>query len=160
DRGGDGTGRYQGCRRYRGTASLRPERTRRLHPNPLCRTMIAAHIQPLLLVTGFVTTLAVAIFVAPRAGLKLLFGVEQADPMTMFIARHWGLLVALVGGLLVAAAYEPGLRVPAMALAVAEKLAIVAMIAFGPLKRTRGMLAIAWGDGTMAVLYVLGLLGL
>ena len=88
--------------------------------------MIAAHLQPLLLVTGVVTALAAVVFAAPRAGLKLLFGVEQPDPVTLFVARHWGLLVGLVGGLLVAAAYLPAIRVPVMAVAAAEKLALVA----------------------------------
>ena len=50
--------------------------------------MFAAHILPLLLVNGLLTALALVIFVAPRAGVKLLFGVEQPDQVTLFVTRH------------------------------------------------------------------------
>jgi hypothetical protein len=122
--------------------------------------VVTAHIQLILLVTGLVTALAIVVFVAPRAGVKLVFGVEQPDPATLFVTRHWGLLVGLVGALLVAAALEPGVRALAMALGATEKLAIAGMIGFGPLKRTAALKAIAIGDGTMAVLYLLALMGM
>ena len=77
--------------------------------------MITTYIDFILLVTGLMTTLAIAMFFAPRRGLRLLFGDERAEQGALFVARHWGLLVALIGALLVTAAYEPGLRVPVMA---------------------------------------------
>jgi len=122
--------------------------------------MITAHIQPLLVITGFITALAAVMFIAPRPLLKLVFNVEKADSITLLVARHWGLLVGLIGMLLVFAAYEPNVRVPAMAMATAEKIAIAGLIFLGPLKRNAVMWMIAFGDGTMAVIYLMYFAGL
>ena len=117
--------------------------------------MITTHIQPILLITGLLTTLAIVMFAAPRRGLKLLFGVEQPEPGALFVARHWGLLVALIGALLVVAAYEPGMRGPAMAVAAVEKLAGAALVLCTLTPRTAAATMIAAGDAAMAVLYLL-----
>jgi len=122
--------------------------------------MITTHIQPLLVITGLVTTLAAVMFIAPRPLLKLLFNVERPDSITLFVARHWGLVIGLVGMLLVFAAYEPSVRVPAMAMAATEKIAMVGLICFLPLKRTAFMRMIAFGDGAMAVVYLMYFAGL
>jgi hypothetical protein len=104
--------------------------------------------------------LAAVMFIAPRPLLKLLFNVERVDLITLFTARHWGLLIGLVGMLLVFAAYEPSVRVPAMAMAATEKIAIVGLILFLPLKQTAVMRMIAFGDGAMAVIYLMYFAGL
>jgi hypothetical protein len=122
--------------------------------------MITTHIQPLLVITGLVTTLAAVMFIAPRPLLKLLFNVERPDSITLFVARHWGLVIGLVGMLLVFAAYEPSVRVPAMAMAATEKIAMVGLICFLPLKRAAFMRMIAFGDGAMAVVYLMYFAGL
>ena len=74
--------------------------------------MIATHMQPILIITGIVTTLAAVMFIAHRFLLELLFKMEGPDSITLFVVRHWGLLIGLVGVLLVFAAYEPSIRVP------------------------------------------------
>ena len=84
-----------------------------------------------------------------------MFGVERPEPGALFVARHWGLLVALVGALLVCAAYEPGLRDAAMAVATIEKLAGAALVLCTLTPRTRTATIIAAGDSAMALLYVL-----
>jgi hypothetical protein len=122
--------------------------------------MITTHIQPILVITGLVTVLAVVMFIAPRPLMKAVFNAERPDSVTLFVARHWGLLIGLVGMLLVFAAYEPSLRAAAMAMAATEKIAAVGLIFFLPLKRTIVMLMIAFGDGAMACLYLLYFAGL
>jgi hypothetical protein len=122
--------------------------------------MIAAHIQPLLVITGLITALVVVMFVAPHPLLKLMFNVERPDWVTLFVARHWGLLIGLVGMLLVYAAYDPGVRAAAMALAAAEKIAGVGLILFTPLERTTAMWMVVFGDGAMAVIYLMYFAGL
>ena len=94
----------------------------------------------------------------PKTGLRLVFGVENTDAAILFFARHWGVLIFAVGALLAFVAYNPGLRAPVLIAAALEKIAIVLLVLFGPLKRTPGMYAIAAGDGLFAAIYVLYLL--
>ena len=111
------------------------------------------------MVTGIVTALAgAAAGLAPRSILRLAFGSEPTDAAAFF-ARNWGVLVGLVGGLLIYAAYAPASRTAILVVAAAEKFVLVACVFLGPLKRTRAMTAIALGDGLFAVLYVLYLAG-
>jgi hypothetical protein len=91
--------------------------------------------------------------------LRIAFHVDGGNAATVFFARNWGVLIALVGALLVYAAYAPTSRVPILIAAVVEKLVLVACIFFGPLKRTPIMTAIALGDGLFAVTYLLYLGG-
>lgn len=98
---------------------------------------------------GFVALLV------PRELLRLAFGVPDANGSTLFFARHWGVLIFAVGALVLYSAYAPFSRPAILTAAAVEKFAIVALIFFGPLKRTRLMTAIAVIDGTFATLYVI-----
>ena len=76
--------------------------------------MLAARIELILLLTGVATTGALVLFLAPATILKMLFGQAPTDALSLLIARHWGLLVCLVGGLLIYATYHSEVRVPMM----------------------------------------------
>jgi hypothetical protein len=73
---------------------------------------------------------------------------------------HWGVLIAAVGALVLYAAFAPAVRESVLIAAAAEKIAIVLLIFFGPLKRTTVMTAIAAADGLFAALYLAYLAGL
>ena len=123
--------------------------------------MIASSIVWILVVSGIITGAAgLAACVAPRPLLRLAFGVDAAADATLFFARHWGVLIFAVGALTVFSAYAPATRMPILAAAALEKIAVVALIFFGPLKRTPAMTAIAASDGIFAVLYLAYLAGL
>ena len=116
--------------------------------------MTGEQIETVLLVTGAITASAGFAVIAPAAALKLLFGENRPDTPTVMITRHWGLLVTLVGGLLICAAYQPEIRLPIMVAAIVEKLAIGALI-FGSAMRRRAAAAIVGGaDTAMALLYI------
>ncbi len=117
--------------------------------------MLAPAIEWILVFSGGVTSLG-GLFAAaaPRALLRAVFGVGEADAALLFFARHWGVLIFAVGALLVWAAYDPSLRTAVLAAAALEKLVIVAMILFGPLRRTQLMTVAAAADGTFAILYL------
>lgn len=70
------------------------------------------------------------------------------------------MLIFAIGGLIVYAAYAPSVRAPTLTAAAIEKFAIVALVLFGPLKRTAAMTAIAAIDGLFAAIYVAYLAGL
>jgi len=96
----------------------------------------------------------------PQPVLRLVFGAESTDGLTMFFVRHWGALLFVVCALTVYSAHVPATRVPILTASVIEKLVIVVLIFFGPVKRTVAMTAVAVLDGTLAVLFVGYLAGL
>ena len=83
-----------------------------------------------------------------------MFGVKSSDGVTMFFVRHWGALLFVVCALTVYSAYFPASRVPILCAAIIEKFAIVALIFFGPFKRTIAITAIGIGDGVLAILFI------
>jgi hypothetical protein len=121
--------------------------------------MLAARIELILLVTGLATAGALALSLAPGPVLKLLFGQAPSDALCLFIARHWGLLVGLVGALLIYSAYHAEARVPTLIVATVEKAAFVLGVAASPFRRRPAVLAMALADASMAAVYFLYLAG-
>ena len=123
--------------------------------------MLTSAIGWILVVSGIATAAGgLAAFVFPRPVLKFVFGAESDDGLTMFLIRHWGLLLFVVCALTVYSAYVPVTRVPILTAAVIEKIGIVGLILFGPVKRTVGMTLVAILDGTLAVVFIAYLAGL
>jgi hypothetical protein len=122
--------------------------------------MLASSIRWILITAGIATAAGgFGAFVFPRLILQFVFGVKSADGVTMFLIRHWGVLIFVVGALTVYSAYVPAARSPILLAAVIEKLVGVALILFGPLKRTAGMTFVAILDGAMAILFLAFLAG-
>jgi hypothetical protein len=122
--------------------------------------MTAAYIEPILLITGLATAGALALVVVPVTMMKLVFGQAPADLLGLNIARHWALLIFLVGVLIVYAAYRPEIRVPTLIVAVVEKAAFAAAMLTSPLRRRPAVMVIAFADAAMAALYLMLLAGL
>jgi hypothetical protein len=122
--------------------------------------MIAAHIELILLLTGLATAGALVLFLAPGTMLKLLFGQAPADALGLLLARHWGLLVGLVGALLIYAAPHAEVRVPTLIVAIGEKAAFALGVLTSPFRRRPTALVMALADAGMAAVYVLYLTGL
>lgn len=113
-----------------------------------------AFIEVTLIVTGVLTALTGVGLLFPRMPLGILFGLETNDGTTLLVGRHWSLLLALIGGLLIYSAYHPEVRTPVMVAAAAEKIAIAVLVVASPLrKRLPAMLAVG-ADLVMALLYV------
>ena len=121
--------------------------------------MIAEYIQLILLVSGVATMGPIVQFFAPRAILKLMYDVNTSEPTTLLLARHWGLLIFLIGALLVYSAYDPSTRDPVLVVASLEKIAFAGLVFFGPVNRTPVATFAAAGDTSFAILYVAYFLG-
>ena len=117
--------------------------------------MITENIRLIFVVTGGMTTGAIAFFLFPRFLLQRVFGVEEIGLAMTLITRHWGLLLSLLGVLLVYAAFEPSLRVSVMVVAIIEKVVFAGLVFWGHLKKSDIAKFAAAGDGLMALLYVL-----
>jgi hypothetical protein len=122
--------------------------------------MLAAQIEIILLITGLATAGAVALFLAPVTTMKILFGQAPHDALSLLIARHWGLLVCLVGALLIYSAYHAEIRVPTLIVAIAEKAAFALGMFISPFRRRPAVLVMALADASMAAMYLMYLTGL
>src|SRR5262245_61017994 len=122
--------------------------------------MLAAHIELILLITGLATAGVLVLSLAPVPVLKVLFGQAPSDALGLFIARHWGLLVFLVGALLIFAAYHPEVRGPTLIVAIVEKVVLVVGLLISPFRRRSTVLAVALADACMSAVYVMYLAGL
>jgi hypothetical protein len=120
--------------------------------------MLTAHIELILWITGLATAGAIVFCLAPAAVTELVFGQSPAGALSLFIARHWGLLVFLVGTLLVYAASHPEVRAPVLWVAVAEKLALVLGLLLSPFRGRPAVLTMAVADAAMSVVYLLYLI--
>jgi hypothetical protein len=116
--------------------------------------MLLDHFTAVLWVTGAVTVLPVLQFLAPRRVLALVYRIEILDEAGVFFARHWGLLAASIGGLLMFAAAHPEVRPAVVTAALVEKAGIV--IAFVLARRqpfARGLRLAAGFDTACVLLY-------
>ncbi|MDQ8730689.1 hypothetical protein [Bradyrhizobium sp. LHD-71] len=121
--------------------------------------MINAHIEIILIVTGAATAIALIQFIAPASVLRVVCGVVPAEMVSIALARHWGLLIFLIGLLLIYAAFHPAVRDPAMVVAAVEKFALGAGVLGTSLRNRPVTTAIATGDSVIALVYLLYLMG-
>src|SRR6266852_1191125 len=122
--------------------------------------MLAAQIEMILSITGLATAGALVLFLAPVPMMKMLFGQAPSDALSLLIARHWGLLVGLVGALLVYAAYHAEIRVPTLIVAIVEKAVFALGMLISPFRRRPAVFVMALADAGMAAVYLIYLIGL
>src|SRR5262245_45771311 len=115
--------------------------------------MIGTHIEIVLIVTGVLTATALLLFIAPLPTLRVVYGGTPKDLLTVALARHWGLLVFLVGVLLIYAGFHPAVRQPAVLLALIEKIALGVGVLSTPLRSRPVAATIALGDTAIAFVY-------
>jgi hypothetical protein len=117
--------------------------------------MLVEHFAAVLWVTGaFTTATPLLQFLAPRQVLARMYRIELTDEAGLLFARHWGLLAASIGGLLLFAAGHPELRPAVVTAALVEKAGIV--IAFALVRRrpfARGLRVVVAFDSACVVLY-------
>mgnify|MGYP001354277173 CR=1 FL=1 len=82
-------------------------------------------------VAGLVTMSMLQAVVAPKAALRVYFGEQTDSPGLLAIVRNWGAGIAACGGLLLAAAFVPEIRVAAAVFAIVTKLAFIVLV-LGP----------------------------
>lgn len=120
--------------------------------------MLAEHIAAILWVTGAITASPILQFIAPRTTLARLYQIELTDEAGLFFARHWGLLAAAIGGLLMFAAGHPAVREAVVTAALVEKAGIV--VTFAAVYRrpfARGLRLVAAFDTACVIVYAIWL---
>jgi hypothetical protein len=98
-------------------------------------------------------------FIAPARVLRMVWGAAPQDMVSLVLARHWGLLIFLIGILLIYAAFHPAVRDPAMVVAAIEKVALGIGVLGTSLRSQPIATTIATGDSLIALVYCLYLVG-
>ena len=106
--------------------------------------MLQRHFDKILYVTGVVTLTPLLQYFLPTLNLGLS-GLVVGDDTGMLFARHWGLMAACFGALLIFAGARPNFRKPIVLAALVEKLGLVALI------------VLAWNNPALAGLHVAAL---
>ncbi len=121
--------------------------------------MIAKHFTKILYITGFITMVPILFFFLPWPMFNLT-GMSVGANSGVAFAKHWGLMAACFGGLLVYSASHVEVRRPVVIAAAIEKMGLCVIVAVGwsdpGLAGFRGALFI---DGLCVILYGLWLLG-
>jgi hypothetical protein len=120
--------------------------------------MFSKHFDKVLYVCGAITLLPIALFFMPWQMFSAT-GMVMTNNTGVLFAKHWGLLAACFGGLLIYAGLHPEVRKPIVVAAAIEKLGLCVIIAFGWNDRGyepfHGTLFV---DGLMVVLFGLYLI--
>lgn len=111
-------------------------------------------IELTLIATGVLTALTAIGLLFPHVLLGTLFGLETDDGTTLLLGRHWSLLLAVIGGLLMYAAYHPEVRTPVMLAAATEKIGLALLVVMSPLRKRAITMVAVGADLVMALLYV------
>jgi hypothetical protein len=91
--------------------------------------------------------------VAPRFGMKTLFGEEVTASPALLIIRSWGAMIFVSGLLLMYAAYHADQRLPILFYSITVKVGVAGLVfASGAPYRTRQIFKIAAADFVMALL--------
>ena len=86
------------------------------------------NIRAVMLVSGALTLTMLQAAFSPDAALVSTFGAPLEGAPAQLVARNWGVLIALMGGMLVYGAFRPHVRRMALAVAGLSKLAFIALV--------------------------------
>jgi hypothetical protein len=89
---------------------------------------IVAKIKWIMLLAGVLTCSMLYTAIEPQAALLSTFGVTLEGPLAEIIVRSWGVLIALVGGMLIYGAFNPVSRPLVLVVASLSKLTFIGLI--------------------------------
>jgi hypothetical protein len=92
---------------------------------PLCGSFT---IRWIMLVSGVLTIPMVRAAITPDAALESTFGETVSGPLAHLVVRNWGALIALIGGMLIYAAFNPPQRPLLLIVAGASKTVFIALV--------------------------------
>ena len=107
-----------------------------------------------LLISGLLTLTMLRAAVSPEPALRSMFGESLAGPVAEIVVRSWGALIALVGAMLVYAAFRPAVRPLVLVTAGLSKLFFVVLVLLlGRQFLGHGVGTAVVADSLMAVLF-------
>jgi hypothetical protein len=116
-------------------------------------TWLIDNIHIVLIVSGLLTITMLQFAIAPTRSLKSTYGETLEGPLVDLVVRGWGFLIALIGAMLLWAAFHPETRTLAVGAAVASKLFYVGALLAHRKRFLKGFAAVTAGvDVVMVVL--------
>ena len=92
---------------------------------------IERNIKWILVVAGIFTLGMLYAAFAPFAALRTLFGESLDGPVANMVVRNWGALIALIGAMILYAAYRPVVRRFVLAVTGLSKVVFIALVIGG-----------------------------
>ncbi len=89
---------------------------------------VSLHIKSIMMVSGLLTCTMVYAALLPQAAFQSNFGETLEGSAAEVVVRSWGVLIAMVGGLLIYGAYRPAVRPLALVFAGISKLAFIGLV--------------------------------
>jgi energy-converting hydrogenase Eha subunit E len=89
---------------------------------------IVARMKWVLLVSGALTCSMLYAAIAPQAALLSTFGDSLEGPVAEIVVRNWGVLIALMGAMLIYAAFNTTVRPLTLVVAGTSKVVFIALI--------------------------------
>jgi hypothetical protein len=90
--------------------------------------LIVATMKWIMLVSGLLTTTMLYAFVDPHGSLRSTFGETLEGNAAALVVRNWGLLIALVGGMLIYGAFNTAVRPLVLSVAGISKVVFIGLI--------------------------------
>ena len=89
---------------------------------------IARNVRWLMTLSGVLTFSMVYAAIAPEAALSSMFGETLSGPLANLVVRNWGVLIALVGGMLIYGAFNPPVQPLVLIVAAASKAIFISLV--------------------------------
>ncbi len=90
--------------------------------------MINQNIKWIMLVAGVITFTMIFALFSPHQALNTMFGLTIDGELGELIVRNWGTLIALIGGMLIYAAFQPHLRPMVLVVSGLSKITFIALL--------------------------------
>ncbi len=90
--------------------------------------MINQNIKWIMLVAGAITFTMVFALLSPNQALNAMFGLALDSELGKLVVRNWGALIALTGGMLIYAAFNPQLRPMVLVVSGLSKTTFIALL--------------------------------
>lgn len=120
--------------------------------------MIFSNIKWIMLVSGIITCSMILSALHPTLGLTLTFGDSIDGNLANIIVRNWGLLIALVGGMMIYGAYNEVNRNLVLVVASISKTTFVVLnLIYGQSYLTKSGPALVF-DSILVIIFVFYLL--
>jgi hypothetical protein len=121
---------------------------------------LLARVKGLMLVSGILTCTMLLAVVAPQATLRSTFGETLEGPLAEVVVRNWGVLIALVGGMLIYGAYVPPVRSLVLVVAALGKATFIGLVLAQGGRFLRPAAVVLVFDTVMVAAFVACLLGM
>ena len=119
--------------------------------------IIVTQFKWVMLAGGLATLTMLQAAIAPRAAFRTMFGDEPAEPLTLLLARNWGVLIALTGAMLLWGAFHPEVRTLVLLVAGVSKLAFMGLVLSHPPYRRKAIVPLMV-DGLLVAVYLVATL--